>query len=107
MRLIDADALLADMSCAVATIKQIEDAPTIELLYDYPIKKLVAFAKMCEDAGVTNEDLKTLCNNFMFAHDAFHRDMQRQINAMIEQFCTDKLDVEPSALRGEDDGNTD
>ena len=29
MRLIDADALIADMSCAVATIKQIEDAPTI------------------------------------------------------------------------------
>lgn len=83
----------------------------------YPMTKLWGFARACEEMNVTNEDLKALCHNVQFAHDAYHKDMELCMQRMIESFTSKTIKVEPDTVefktvpfkleKGEDDGNTD
>lgn len=87
-------------------LKTIPSADVIEreslMIYGYPVKELVAFALTCKEMNITDQDLKELCRNVEFAYEVVNRKMEISFAQAISKFCTDKIKIEPEALRRED-----
>ena len=71
-------------------------------IYGYHVKPLVLFAAACRNAGVSDKDLKNFTDNLEFAYKVIRDEQMRMFSKAMSKFCTDKIKIEPEALRGED-----
>lgn len=97
-----------DVELVMRTPWRIPSADVIErdafTIYGYSVKELLAFALACREQDVTDRDLKNFCYNLDFAYEAINKRQEKIFNEYLSKFCTDKIKIEPEALKGEDDG---
>lgn len=102
MKLIDADMLKSDYVWGGTTTgsictryvskKQIDEAPTIDTIYGYPIKHLILLASACRQQGITENELHDFIINVQSAYDFVHKEFENSLKEYIEGMMIHETD---------------
>ncbi len=99
MRLVDADTIpWITNSTPYAHIEgfqtvtkmAIDNMPTVDYIYGYPIKDLIIFADACKKQNISNENLKDFCENAALIYEYIQKDFFDNLQKNINCYWTER-----------------
>ena len=68
----------------------VDNMPTIDHIYGYPIKDLIIFADVCRKQNISNEDLKDFSRNTALIYEHIQKDFFDNLQKNVSYYWTEK-----------------
>lgn len=70
-------------------IEEVNDIPSADKVYGYPIDELITFAQICRKCGIRTEDLHDFCTNAKLIavklREEFNKSFENTMNEVMEK----------------------